>query len=283
MFVSFVTGGLWMTIDGGTSWTLTDANMPDEVYWDIDVCRDLPATIYAISTSRVIKSIDGGLNWTSTALVKPTYTGTAYDIAVSPTDPNVVIARWSNKIYRTANGGTTWGEIITGLTNDYQIGDCSTQGEMLDWSTTNDNVVYFLSTSNNNQVKVYRSGDAGLTFSIITTITLEPAANGQIVGWAKLLLPSNNASAIYVAIGTGTSAYGHHAVQLYKLDNTTGAELMKRVNMLDGLTDATGIHHGDLAMDRTDENKLVYGTYSPDRAYYSANNGVSFAQTSKTQ
>lgn len=202
-----------------------------------------PSIVYAISSSGVIKSTDGGLSWAATGLTSTAFSGTAYDIAVSPADANIVVARWSNKIYRTTNGGTTWTQILTSLTNDYKIGDCSVQSEMLDWSTTDNNVVYFLSTSNNNQVKVYRSGDAGASFSIMTTITLDPSANGQVIGWAKLFLPSNNATAIYVALGTGNDSDGHHAVQLYKLDNTTGAE-MKRVNMLTGLTDPNGIHHG---------------------------------------
>ncbi len=278
MFAGFLTGGLWMTSDGGTNWTLTDANMPDEAYSDLDVCRDTPNTVYAISTSRVIKSTDGGLTWTTTTLTSAGYSGKAYDIAVSPTDPNVVVARWSSRIYRTSDGGTTWNQITTGLPN-YSIWDSSSHSEMLDWSTTNDNVVYCLSTSNNNQVVVYRSADAGASFTVMTTITLDAAANGQIVGWAKLLLPSDNNTAIYVAIGTGTSAYGHQAVQFYKLNNTTGAEILKRVNMLDGLTDDTKIHHGDIAMDRNNENRLVYGTYGTDKAYYSTNNGVGF-QTS---
>lgn len=33
---------------------------------------------------------------------------------------------------------------------------------------------------------------------------------------------------------------------------------------------------GDIAMDRSDENKLAYGTYLPNKVYFSTNNGVSF-------
>ena len=78
--------------------------------------------------------------------------------------------------------------------------------------------VYFISTTNNNVSTVYRSTDSGQTFSILSTITLDPAATGQVIGWAKLLLPSNNATSIYVAMGTGANSYGHQAVQLYKLN-----------------------------------------------------------------
>jgi photosystem II stability/assembly factor-like uncharacterized protein len=277
MFVSFVTGGLWMTADGGTSWTLTDSNFPDEAYRDIDVCTSSPNTVYALSSKQLLKSTDGGLNWTSTTLTSATYTGTAYDIAVSPLDPNTVVARWGDKIYRTIDGGTTWMSIITGLPNYYVVGDCSANSEMLDWSTTNATTVYFISTTNNNVSTIYRSTDSGLTFNILSTITLDPTANGQVIGWAKLLLPSNNATSIYVAIGTGADSYGHHAVQLYKLNAATGVQELKRVNMITG-TFPNEVHHGDVSMDRTNENKLVFGSYSHQKNWFSINNGVSFTE-----
>ncbi len=80
MFARFLTGGLWVTTDGGTNWTLTDTNMPDEIYNDIDVCTGTPAVVYAIQINRVIKSTDGGMTWANTALMTGAYTGTAYII-----------------------------------------------------------------------------------------------------------------------------------------------------------------------------------------------------------
>ncbi|TDE46573.1 T9SS type A sorting domain-containing protein [Flavobacterium rhamnosiphilum] len=282
MFVSFLMGGLWVTSDGGTSWVLTDSNFPDEKYLDIDVCVSSPNTVYALSKKQLLKSTDGGLNWTSTTLTSTAYAGTAFDIAVSPSDPNTVVARWGDKIYRTTDGGTTWTSIVSGLPNYYIVGDCSVNSEMLDWSTTNAATVYFISTTNNNVSTVYRSTDSGLTFNILSTITLDPTANGQVIGWAKLLLPSNNATSIYIAIGTGANAYGHHAVQLYKLNATTGVQELKRVNMISG-TFPNEIHHGDIAIDRNDENKLVFGSYSHKNNYYSTNNGVSFTKGATEQ
>ncbi|MFV8346310.1 LamG-like jellyroll fold domain-containing protein [Flavobacterium sp. ZB4P13] len=282
MFVSFLMGGLWVTSDGGTSWVLTDSNFPDEKYVDIDICTSSPNTVYALSKKQLLKSVDGGLNWTSTTLTSTAYTGTAFDIAVSPTNPNMVVARWGDKIYRTTDGGTTWTSIVSGLPNYYIVGDCSVNSEMLDWSTTNTATVYFISTTNNNVSTVYRSTDSGQSFSILSTITLDPTANGQVIGWAKLLLPSTNATSIYVALGTGANAYGHHAVHLYKLNATTGAQELKRVNMISG-TFPNEIHHGDIAIDRNDENKLVFGSYSHKNNYYSTNNGVSFTKGATEQ
>jgi photosystem II stability/assembly factor-like uncharacterized protein len=282
MFVSFMTGGLWMTVDGGTSWTLTDSNFPDEVYKDIDVCISSPNTVYALSSKQLLKSTDGGLNWTSTTLTNTNFTGIAYDIAVSPTDPNMVVARWGDKIYRTIDGGTVWTSIVTSLPNYYLVGDCSVNSEMLDWSTTNSATVNFISTTNNNVATVYRSTNSGQSFSVLSTVTLDPTANGQVIGWAKLLLPSNNATSIYVAMGTGADSYGHHAVQLYKLNATTGVQELKRVNMITG-TFPNEVHHGDVAMDRTNENKLVFGSYSHQKNWFSINNGASFTEATTEQ
>ncbi len=282
MFVSFLMGGLWVTTDGGNSWTLTDSNFPDEKYLDIDVCTSSPNTVYALSSKQLLKSTDGGANWVSTTLTSANYTGKAYDIAVSSTDPNIVVARWGDKMYRTTDGGTVWTSTVTGLPNYYIVDDCSVNSEMLDWSTTNTATVYFISTTNNNVATIYRSTNSGLSFSVLTTITLDATANGQVIGWAKLLLPSNNATSIYVALGTGTDTYGHHAVQLYKLNSTTGVQALKRVNMISG-TFPLEVHHGDVAMDRKDENKLVFGAYSHKNNYYSVNNGVSFLKGTTEQ
>lgn len=274
IFASFVTGGLWMTANGGIDWTLTDANMPDEFYLDIDVAVSSPNTVYAITDSRVIKSIDGGLTYNNTGLTKALLGGKGYDISVSPSDPNVVVARWGDKIYRTADGGITWTSIMSGIPG-HVVFDSGVISEMLDWSTTDNNVVYFLSTSHDDKVTVYRSGDAGLTFSNIQTITLAPPANGLVVGWAKLFLPSDNTTEFYVAIGSGTSQNSHYSVHLYKLEKTSGAIVSTRINMVGGPF-PNELHHGDIVMDRTNENRIAYSGYSQKSIHYSIDNGATF-------
>lgn len=278
-FVSFVTGGLWMTSDGGTNWSLVDSNLPDEKYLDLDVAISNSSIVYAISDSQVIKSTDGGLNWTSTNLTSASYSGNAYDIAVSPTNPEIVVARWGSTIYRTTDGGTNWSSVLTGLPN-HQIWDSSVHSEMLDWSTTNNSVIYSLSTSHNNSVTVHRSDDFGSSFSQIATLTLSGSANGQVVGWAKLMLPTTNNSSIYVAVGSGNNAYAHQAAHLYRLNATSGAIENTKINMITGIGDPYNhdpvLHHGDIVMDRNDENRIAYGSYGNRKIHISSNNGNSF-------
>ena len=276
MFVSFNTGGLWMTIDGGANWTLTDSNLPDDYYLDIDVAISNPQIVYAISKQQVIKSIDGGLNWLPTTMISSTYSGTFYDIAVSTANPNIVIARVGNKIYRTADGGSTWAVVLTGLRN-HSLFDSSLHCEMLEWNSSvlGSDVVYSASTNHNNEVLIHRSADGGATFTLVNTITLDPTANGQIVGWAKIFTPTSNPTSFYVAVGNGVNAYGHHAVQLYKLNAITGLTESVKINMVSG-TSPLELHHGDIDMDRVNENLLVFGTYFQNKVYTSTNNGDTF-------
>ncbi len=49
-----------------------------------------------------------------------------------------------------------------------------------------------------------------------------------------------------------------------------------------GGSTTTELHHGDISMDRTTENKIVYGTYLPNTIFYSSDNGVNFTQSSGT-
>ncbi len=277
MFVSFVTGGLWMTSDGGLNWTLVDAPFSDVTYNDIDVCISNPQAVYALSNKELLRSIDGGLNWQSTSLNQTNYSGTPYDIAASPTNSNVVVARWGTFLYRTLDAGNTWSVVLGGLPN-YSKWDCSIHSEMLDWSPVNTSEVFLLSTSNTNTVTVYKSSNSGLSFSALTTLTVNASVNGQIIGWSKLFLPSNNSSAVYVGMGTGTSAYAHQAAHLYKLNSTTGATMLSRINMIPG-TSTMSLHHGDMVMDRDNENKIVYGTYSENILHSSLDNGLTFTNS----
>ena len=150
-----------MTVDGGTNWTLVDANLPDVFYNDLDVSISNPQIVYAISKDQIVKSIDGGLNWSPTTMISTTYQGKFYDLAVSTSNPDIVIARIGDEIYRTTDGGVTWNAVLTGLRN-HEIWDSSEHSEMLEWSVNNPNIVYSVSTYHDNEVLVHLSTDWGL-------------------------------------------------------------------------------------------------------------------------
>ncbi|WP_027381500.1 LamG-like jellyroll fold domain-containing protein [Chryseobacterium daeguense] len=279
MFVSFINGGLWRTIDGGASWSLVDNGFADSKYNDIDICLANPQVVYALSDYQLLKSTDGGLNWQSTTMTKDNFPGKAYDIAVSPVNADIVVVRWGDSLYRTTDGGSSWNVVYTGLPG-YQIWDSSLHSECLEWDPNDSSSVYFASTSNDNVFTVFKSTDQGASFSQLNSTTLDASANGQTIGWTKVFLPTNNANSFYVAVGTGTDAYAHKAVQMYKFNKQTGTLELSRINMVSGIGDPYShdpvLHHGDIQMDRTNENVIIYGSYGNKRIHFSTDNGASF-------
>lgn len=284
LFSGFVTGGLWMSDDNGANWHLTDANLPAAAYFDLDVCAADSNIAYAISGGAVIKSVDGGMSWLPTSLNSTNYTGSGYDLAVSPTNPNVVVAKWSNKIYRTDDGGISWTQIMTSL-KTFSVWDSNLNSEVMDWDLNHSNIVYFTDRNDNQDyVDVYQSVDSGATFVLFQTLTLPGSATGTVTGWSKISTATNNPGSVYVFIGSGSNSYSHTAVQMFKLDVTTGAVLSQRINMIDGINTSygslTSLHHGDIAMDIHDDNKIVWGSYSQQNVQYSSDNGVTFSTSS---
>ncbi|SMO38711.1 LamG-like jellyroll fold domain-containing protein [Solitalea koreensis] len=277
LFISFQCGGLWVSSNGGTVWQLTDANMPDQEYIDIDVCKGNNSYVYAISLGAVIKSTDGGLTWSTTSLNLTNYPGHwGYDIAVSPTDPNIVVARWNDKLYRTTDGGTTWNVVKSGLKVHTVWGGSGVCSELLDFHPTNNNIVYLLDYGQNqNNVTIYRSGDAGATFTTLGQPVNVPSGLGTAICWSKILTATNNPAVFYLAMDTGNDTMSPAYCSLFKLDATTGAILQTRVNMAD-------LGHGDITMDLNNENNIVYGKYGETKAFYSTNNGATFIQSSTT-
>jgi len=286
IFLNFYYGGLWITENGGDSWTLVGRNMGDMLFYDINVSLSNPDIVYGINDGGIVKSTDGGLNWEFNVFNYQNLGGTSYnmDIAVSPTDHNLVVARWANKLWRTTDGGINWEAVITsGLeVNKMSYWTSSNLEDMLEWDTKNENDVYFVNPgSNSNYVDIYKSEDAGLTFNNIKRITLASNAYGSMVGWAKIFLPTSNSESFYVVTGSGYDVYAHKAAHLYKLKKSTGEIELERINMINGQGSAYShqgvLHHGDLAMDLNDENLIIWGGYGNRKNFYSTNNGESFS------
>ncbi len=279
LFCSFLTGGLWVSTDNGVNWRLTDANLPANEYLDIDVAKSNTSIVYAVCANAVIKSTDGGLTWYATSLNSTNFSGKGYDICVSPTDANVLIARWNDNLYRTTDGGVVWKIVKTGLTQFSVYSNLNS--EMLDWDINNSNIVYTTDRGNNqNYVDVYKSIDAGLSFTLFKTLNIPAAATGKVTGWSKISTSTNSPKAVHILFGTGDNAYSHVAVQMFKLDINNGNILTQRTNMVNGLNTSygstTALHHGDIALDLNDDNNIVWGSYSQQNVQYSTDNGMTF-------
>src|SRR5215216_1076353 len=124
-YVTGATGGIWKTINAGTTFIPLSENMPIASMGDIAIAPSDPKILYAGTgegNSRnsvapgwgVYKSVDGGVTWQSVGLEKTQHVGR---IVVHPTNPNIVYlaavgATWASNpergLYKTVDGGKTW-------------------------------------------------------------------------------------------------------------------------------------------------------------------------------
>ena len=124
-YVTGATGGVWKTINAGTTFIPLWDHMPIASIGDIAIAPSDPKVLY-VGTGEgnarnsvapgwgVYKSIDGGVTWQSVGLEKTQHVGR---IVVHPTNPNIVYvaavgATWGSNpergLYKTIDGGKTW-------------------------------------------------------------------------------------------------------------------------------------------------------------------------------
>ncbi len=142
IFLCTPAGGLWNTLNGGTTWNnLTDylpsigisgfvisyANTSDMYLLTGDGDSNTPTGFvnnigYLRPSIGVLKSTDGGVSWHETGAF-PNVTGpyVGYELIQSPEDPDLLLAATSNGIYRTTNGGDTWVRELSLKTYDIEF------------------------------------------------------------------------------------------------------------------------------------------------------------------
>ena len=125
IYIGTSRGGVWKTNDGGNNWQPISDNADSLAMGALDISKSNPSilyggtgegnlqlysTNYSLSSAPgsylgvgVLKSIDGGVTWTTqaTALLA---NFSFYRICIHPTDPNKVFAATSKGLCRTLNG-----------------------------------------------------------------------------------------------------------------------------------------------------------------------------------
>ena len=167
-------GGIWKSINAGVSWIPLTDYLPQIGISGIAVDPNNSNIIYISTGDKdasdsysigVLKSVDGGITWSTTGLTfNNSYKG-AGDLMINPTNSQMLWCATSTGLYRTLNGGTSW-------TN--QLSGNFTQGSLR--LKPNDPSVVYVSSRN----KFYKSTNSGSTFSNLG-ITGLPADSGRLI------------------------------------------------------------------------------------------------------
>jgi hypothetical protein len=172
MYACTPTGGLWKSTNGGATWTTNtdqlaelgtsdvaiDPKNPNIMYLATGDCDWPGADFHSISTIGVLKSTDGGGTWNPTGLTYPQATtgpifGLVNELAINPTNTNILVAATTAGMYYTSNSGTTWTQEDTG---DFRSVELEPFHPSVVFASTNDG-------------KFFRSVDGGKTYTQTTT------------------------------------------------------------------------------------------------------------------
>ena len=185
--------GVLKSLDGGLTWTFSKTGMGDRTVGKILQHPTTSSIFLAATSGGVYRSTDGGANWTLSQ------SGNLKDICFKPNDPNIVYAERGSDFFRSTNNGTSFTQITSGLTTG--------QRGAIAVTAANPNYVYFLQSNNSSGYKgLYRSTDAGLTFTTRSTTPniLDWSCNGSGTGgqgWYDLAVAADPTNAEIVFVG----------------------------------------------------------------------------------
>jgi photosystem II stability/assembly factor-like uncharacterized protein len=190
VFVAAASGGVWKSVNAGTTWTPIFENYGSASIGDVEVFQPNPDIVW-VGTGEgcvrnsvawgdgIYKSTDGGRTFTNMGLPESHHID---DIVTHPTNPDLVYVAaqghlWGHRgdmgIFRTRDGGRTWEHLTNGLPDDGRTG-----ASALAMDPSNPNVLYagmwqrlrqpHTFTSGGPNSGIYKSADGGTTWTKLT-------------------------------------------------------------------------------------------------------------------
>lgn len=220
IYLGSATGGVWKTTDGGLNWAPLTDTQPTLITGAIALDPSNPEIVY-VGTGElltgfygggVLKSTDGGATWKQLAgpFIGPfnqVRSGAVFAaLAVSPSDPNVVLAGVDyggalaarGGIYRSADGGVSWTQVIGGGAGTDIVFDRNRP----DTVYAGLSAAALRSAFGGAQNGVYRSIDGGVTWTQLkgTGAGIFPVANVGRISLALARTASDAPNTVFAAI-----------------------------------------------------------------------------------
>lgn len=143
--------GVWRSTDAGINWEPWNNGMGNATVGRMIQDPDDPQVILAATSSGIYRSDNGGAQWIRTQ------GGNYKEIVFKPDNADIVYAATGGSFYRSTDNGNTFSIITTGLPGGAR-GVIGVSPDQPEW-------VYFLLTNSDSFKGLYRSEDAGLSFS----------------------------------------------------------------------------------------------------------------------
>ncbi|HUT03669.1 MAG TPA: carboxypeptidase regulatory-like domain-containing protein [bacterium] len=122
VFVNSYTGGLYLSLDAGGSWTDAMNGFTGSEMTDVSMDPHNPSVVFAVGRPGPFKSVDGGLTWVGTGSVQGRYQPRPEwsAVCVKPDEPNVVLAadQFYGELYRSEDWGESWEIVLAVMPTD---------------------------------------------------------------------------------------------------------------------------------------------------------------------
>jgi PKD repeat protein len=276
-------GGLWKSINGGTSWAPLTDNLLGIGTSDVAIDPTNSNVMYLAtgdgdgidgsygtpSTIGVLKTTDGGVTWQQTALGNTFYTLqtsgpgrlTVNEIAIDPQNTQILLAASSFGLFYTSNGGISWISVEGG------------NMKSVEFEPGNPKVVYATSAN----AGYYRSANGGLSFKPVAL----PSSSGS--GRMQVAVTPANPAYVYV-LADNSSNYAFFGIWLstdtgntFKLQATTPNLLGFQNGTGSDATQGQGWYTLSIAVSPTSATTLVVGGVN---VWKSTTSGTSWSKIS---
>jgi photosystem II stability/assembly factor-like uncharacterized protein len=234
--------GIWRSTNGGNSWTNLGLTNSGQI-GRLAIHPSSPNRIFAAALGRyrsrtqergIYRTTNAGTSWQRVLFVDDT-TG-ACDVIINPANPNrILAAMWTryrpitysvinssvSGLFLSANGGDTWTQVTNGFpNNDPTVGRIS-----LGVSPSQPNIVFAIVSNGTGVMGIYRSGDAGDSWTRVSTstfgnegqswyntfIAVSPIDTNYVLSGFTNFYRSSNGGTSWTSSGTGMHV-DHHAI-----------------------------------------------------------------------
>jgi photosystem II stability/assembly factor-like uncharacterized protein len=256
-------GGLYISEDGGVTWT-SDPEMQGQSVRALTAAPTDPKIFIAGTIEGVFRSIDSGVHWKRISPKNNAEIHEIASVAVDPTNSNVIYAGTWHLPWKTTDGGATWKSIKDGIIEDSDVFSILIDPKQ-------PSVVYLSACSG-----IYKSEDGGTKFTGGVGRNKSQGIPSTARRTRVLMLDPNHLNTVFA--GTTEGLYRTFDAGKYWVQTTTADVIVNDV-----FVDPANSKHVLLATDRRGVLVSEDGgdNFLPSNAGFSTRQITAFAEDAK--